>query len=119
LKILKAILAILFFVFGYVQFNDPDAVTWIVIYFAMSVFCLFSVFRNIDRRFLLFLLMFFFIYIAGYSVYLIEWIQLGMPNILEDDSPHAAQTERIREFFGLIICFAVMVYHYFYSAEKR
>ena len=113
MRVLNGILAFVFILFGYWQFNDPDALTWVILYFAVAGISLVAAFREVDRRVLIFFLMLFFIYVASYSLYLIEWVQLGMPSIAEEMQANTPYIERTREFFGLLICLLVMIYHYF------
>ena len=112
MRILNGILAFVFTLFAYWQFNDPDALTWVILYFAVAGISLVAAFRKVDRRVIIFFLMLFFIYAASYSLYLIEWIQLGMPNIAEEMQANTPYIESTREFFGLLICLLVMIYHY-------
>ena len=99
--------------FAYWQFNDPDALTWVILYLAVAMISLVAAFRAVDRRVIIFFLMLFFIYAASYSLFLVEWIQLGMPSIADEMKATTPYIEHTREFFGLLICLLVMIYHYF------
>jgi len=113
LKVLNALFACVFVLFAYWQLNDPDAMMWVIIYLIVAAVSAYAVFRKLDRKILIFLLMFFFIYIASYTPYIIEWVQLGMPSIAEEMQASTPYIERTREFFGLLICLVVVIYHYF------
>ncbi len=113
MRILNAILAFVFILFAYWQFNDPDALTWVILYSAVAGISLVAAFREVDTRVIIFFLMLFFIYAASYSLYLIEWVQLGMPSIAEEMKANTPYIERTREFFGLLLCLLVVIYHYF------
>ncbi len=88
---------------------------WIIIYLIVAAVSGYAVFRKLDRRILVFLLTFFFIYIASYTPYIIEWVQLGMPSIADEMQASTPYIERTREFFGLLICLVVVIYHYISS----
>ena len=113
MRIVNGILAFIFALFAYWQFNDPDALTWVILYMSVAMISLVAVFREVDRRVIIFFLMMFFIYAASYSLYIVEWIQLGMPSIASEMKANTPYIERTREFFGLLICLLVMIYHYF------
>lgn len=118
MKILNGILALLFVLFAYWQFNDPDALTWVIIYLLVAVLSGYAIFKKIDRRVLVFLLSFFVIYTLSYTPYIIDWVRQGMPNIAEEMKATAPYIEYTREFFGLLICLIVVVYHYFASTKR-
>jgi len=105
----------MFVLFAYWQFNDPDALMWVVIYLLVAGISAISIFKKLNRKILLFFLVFFFIYTASYTPYIAEWIQMGTPNIADEMKATAPYIERTREFFGLLICLGVVIYHYISS----
>lgn len=118
MKIVNILLAILFTLFAYWQLNDPDALMWVIVYLAVAVVSGIAVVRKLDRRITIFLLVFFVIYALSYTPYILEWILLGMPSITEEMQASTPYVERTREFFGLLICLAAIIYHYFTSTKK-
>lgn len=102
--IIRFLIALLFFVFAYVQLNDPDPWLWVLLYASTGAMWGVSVFYEIPKRVsqigvvvilvgLLFLLPDF-----------INWVKMGMPTItatMKAESPHIELT---REFLGLGIC---------------
>jgi len=117
LKILNAILALVFVLFAYWQFNDPDALTWVIIYLVVAALSGFAIFKKIDSKILVFLMSFFVIYTLSYTPYIIDWVRQGMPNIAEEMKATAPYIEYTREFFGLLICLIVVGWHYFVSRK--
>jgi hypothetical protein len=119
LKILNGILALIFVLFAYWQLNDPDALTWVIIYLLVAGVSAYAIFKKIERKYLLFLLSFFLIYTLSYSPYILDWILKGMPSITEEMQAATPYIEYTREFFGLLISLLVIVYHYYFSCSVR
>jgi len=119
LKILNGILALIFVLFAYWQLNDPDALTWVIVYLLVASVSGYAVFEKIDRRILLFLVTMFLIYTLSYTPYIIDWIQQGMPSIAEEMKAATPYIEYTREFFGLLISLCVIVYHYYFSYKLK
>ena len=105
--------------FAYWQLNDPDALTWVIVYLLVASVSGYAVFEKIDRRILLFLVTMFLIYTLSYTPYIIDWIQQGMPSIAEEMKAATPYIEYTREFFGLLISLCVIVYHYYFSYKLK
>ncbi len=110
-KIIQVLLGLLFFLFAYFQFNDPDPLMWITIYSLVGAGFFIHAFRGVSKKWrtslLVIVLAFSLIYIPGF----IEW--LGTPDKQEIfgemvyDKPYIEET---REFLGLIIAALALVY---------
>ena len=119
MKILNGILALLFILFAYWQFNDPDALTWVIIYLLVAAMSAYAIFKKIDKRILVFFLTFFLVYTLSYTPYILDWIRQGMPSIADEMKASTPYIEYTREFFGLLICLIVVVYHYCFSKKQN
>lgn len=119
MKILNGILALIFLLFAYWQLNDPDALTWVIVYLLVAGVSGYAIFKKIDRRILLFLLTLFLFYTLSYTPYIIAWIQQGMPSIADEMKASTPYIEYTREFFGLLISLCVIVYHYYFSYKLK
>jgi len=119
LKILNVILTLIFLLFAYWQLNDPDALTWVIIYLLVAGVSGYAIFKNIDRRILLFLVTMFLIYTLSYTPYIIDWIHHGMPSIADEMKASTPYIEYTREFFGLLISLCVIIYHYYFSYKLK
>jgi hypothetical protein len=114
MRILNFILATMFLLFALVQINDPDPVIWILIYGIMSVLCVLAAFNFYPRIVIIIL----GIVYLGYSVYyfpgLRAWFGTEDKSELFDNvaKMEHAYIEESREFLGLMICVAVLLFHY-------
>ena len=110
MKILYAILAVLFALFAYFQFNDPDPIQWAVIYGLVSVLCILAATGRFPKGVLLAVAAL----SAGWMLYMvpgfIEWIKSGMPSITSEMRTHEPHIEVVREFLGLFMAFATVMF---------
>lgn len=112
------LLAVLFFVFAWVQINDPDPLAWVTIYSVVGVFALYAIFKPLP----------YFLPLAGIGVCIvwiilllpefINWLQMGAPSITESMKAEKPHVEYTREFLGLFICGVAFSFLYF-QARKR
>ncbi len=105
------LLAAYFIFAGAVQYNDPDPLHWMLIYFASALVCFLYLSKRGSQA-VAFL-------VAGMALSemaitlggLADWLRLGNENILT--APMSATKpyiELTREFFGAAISFAVMLW---------
>lgn len=112
MKILNIILAVIFFSFAIVQYNDPDPLVWMIIYGIVAVVCALAAFGKY----------YVWLILAGMAVCAIElmntvpgfmdWINRGMPNIAETMKAEKSYIEYAREFFGLVLCVGTLTFQY-------
>ncbi len=112
MKILHLVLALLFFLFAVVQYNDPDPLGWMLLYAYVSGVCAFAAFGRRNRLVLL----------AGIGVTLvwaiflvpafIAWLRMGMPTIAGSMKAEAPHIELMREFSGLFLCLVILIFQY-------
>ena len=120
MKILNALLAIMFMGFAFVQVNDPDPIKWILIYGAMAAASVMAIFEFYIPKLLWFLA-------AGYLIYAVilfpgvmDWYNSADRALLFDDLAKMQHQyiEEAREFFGLMICLTVIGVYLIRSPEK-
>lgn len=113
MRILNSFLALMFLVFAFLQVNDPDPILWILIYGAMAATSVMAIFEYYIPA-LMYALFF------GYVVYLIilfpgamDWFNSQDRSLLFDDIAKMQYyyIEEAREFLGLLICEAVLVFY--------
>lgn len=112
MKLINAILAILFALFAIVQYNDPDPWLWIIAYSAMAILSASAIFLKINR----------FIIIGAIALFSIwgllllpdfwNWLQHGAPSIASEMKASEPHIELTREFLGIIICLATLFFHW-------
>lgn len=114
MRILNYILAVMFLLFAFVQVNDPDPVVWILIYGVMAVSCILAAFDFYRRKIIIALGAVFLLYSIYFFPGVQEWLAQDdkaqlFDNVAKMEHPFI---EESREFLGLMICLAVLVFHY-------
>lgn len=112
MKIVNLILAVMFLLFAFVQVNDPDPILWILIYGAMAVVCILAAFKVYQKWLLAGMLVGLIAYSSVFLDGVREWWSQEDKSALFDD---VAKMEHIyieesREFLGLMICVAVLIF---------
>ncbi len=118
MKIFNVFLTIVFILFAALQINDPDPGLWIVFYGAIAVISGFAAAGKYNQTIVLAVIFLCAIWMATLLPALFEWIGLGMPSItgsMKAESPHV---ELVREFLGLLIALAALLFHYFQAKKK-
>jgi hypothetical protein len=112
MKIVNSILALLFLVFAFVQFNDPDPILWVIIYNNMAVLCVLAIFGLRYRIWIGASIVFYTIYAITLAGGAWEWMQSPDRSLLFDDiaKMQYPYIEETREFLGLIICIVVALF---------
>lgn len=121
MKIFNIILAVLFLIFASLQFNDePDDVwLWVCLYAGVGIISGFAAFGKYNM----------WVIVLGLAVVVYElfrkfpafaqWIGDGMPSITGEMHASTPYIEYAREYFGLILCLAVLIFHYVMYAKQR
>ena len=108
MKIANLLLAALFVLFAYFQYNDPDPWLWITIYLIVAGICGAAAFGKYNRWLSLAVLGGLIVYLLILLPDFVRWIGEGMPTItgsMKAESPHI---ELVREFLGLVILIAAL-----------
>ena len=102
-KIGFSIVGILFLLFAYFQWNDQDGLIWIIYYLLIALLCFITAFKR-NRLYLIYLVLAVTIVWMGFLLPgTIEWIQDGMPTIVDSMKASSPYIELVREFLGLLI----------------
>ena len=110
-KLVSGVVAVLFFSFAAVQYNDPDSWKWIIAYLVPAIlFSLLVVGRYFNKAGRIFLIIFVFTGLL-YIPDLWTWISSGMPSITESMQADKPLVELMREFFGLVIIMLALLYY--------
>lgn len=110
--------ATVFFIFGILQWNDPDPYLWIAMYIYVGICILLYVFSNKAKFPILIGIVLFSIVLIRYVPDVNQWFKDGTPSIVGSMKAESEYIELIREFFGLLISLIVLVY-YFVNQKKR
>jgi len=109
-KGIRIFLAILFSLFAYTQFNDPDPLLWISIYGSIAILMVLSIYKKVPKIVLGIIAGVLIVYAAVLIPEIISWINKGMPSIVESMKAEQPHIEYTREFFGIIICLVALFY---------
>lgn len=121
MKILHILLTLMFMAFASLQLNDPDPAVWIIIYGAMAVVCVMGIFEYYNRKLLVVLGLAFIVYCVLLWPGVAEWLRQEDKGVLFDDvmKMEYPYIEESREFLGLLICLAVLVFYLIRSLRKK
>ena len=105
MKIANAAMLVLFLSWAGFQYNDPDAIAWIVVYLAAATGCVLALLGRFPRR----VALTYAGICVGWSLYLAVNVLLGREFFFE---------ERGREAMGLLICAGWMLALWKSTADK-
>jgi len=116
MKVINIVLTILFAVFAVVQFNDPDPWFWVLLYGFIAVISGFAIVGKYYKRAIYIGMAICFLGVVIFYPDFRDWMNMGSPNIAESMKAEKPHIEFVREFFGLVICFLALLFHFF---QKR
>ena len=109
--------ALLFLLFGVLQYNDPDFFIWIPIYLFVS-FIAFAAFKGLRfPTITIVVLIMLGIWLATYFPAFFTWVQDGMPSVRGTMKAENPYVEHVREFGGLLVSF-ITTFIYFFIHKK-
>lgn len=112
-KIGFSLLALLFFLFAFFQWNDPDSLKWILYYLLIGGLCFGSAFDVIRPVYIYMMIGVTLIWLAILLPDAISWWKDGMPTLVEEMKASSPYIELVREFLGLGISLISLVILYF------
>ncbi|MEM9675161.1 MAG: transmembrane 220 family protein [Cyclobacteriaceae bacterium] len=109
-KIANILLALLFALFAYFQLNDPDAISWVLLYMYVAVMLGMAAFNRFNLAFLIPGLVIFALYFLYLTPGIIDWFAsddnlVGVE--MTDDKPYIENT---REAFGLLMALVALIF---------
>ena len=105
MRAVNAVLAVIFAAFAFLQFNDPDPYLWVPAYAYIAMISALAIFGQYSRPLILASL-------VSYQVFLVFHFATFYNQVFAN-----AGGEEGREFFGLLLCAVVLIYHYLSSAR--
>ncbi len=123
MKIFNIVFVVLFVIFAGLQYNDPDPYVWMPIYLYCAFFCFMAVKKKFYPVWYAIGIAIFLLY-AGYKVFdnngLIDWLQRHhAESLVETMKAEKPWIEETREFFGLLICVAVLAINWVYGERVK
>ena len=114
IKVISAVLTLVFLSFAFVQLNDPDPMLWTTFYLAIAVISFLRVLNKQHKKIVL-VVMVITILIAGYSVPgFVEWLlHPNKSEIFGEMVYQKSYIEETREFLGSLIGLSSLIFQYF------
>jgi len=106
------IIALVFIIFGAVQYNDPDFYIWMPIYFLVAAVVLAFDRGWRNKTIITVLCAIYLIGMLTYTPQVLSWVQNGTPSIAGSMKAESPFIEFVREFFGLGICLLGLGYYW-------
>jgi len=119
MKWVHLIISLVFLSFAGMQWNDGDAIVWILMYIIIAAVAFFA-FRQ--RHYFYINLIVSIILFVSFITYIPElqnWAKDGMPSITESMKASSPYIELVRESLGLLISFVAMCCYLFFSWRAR
>jgi hypothetical protein len=123
MKIFNIVFVVLFVIFAALQYNDPDPYIWVPIYLYCAIFCYLATRQKFYPMGYGIGIVIFLAY-AAYKVVdrngLIDWFeQHHAESLVESMKAEKPWIEETREFFGLLICVAVLGGNWVYGNRLK
>ena len=103
-KIIHITIALLFFIFAALQFNDKDGIMWILLYLAVAALPLLILFGKEKKHLNYFLAGLFLMLLFLKYPFVTDWLEAGQPKFIDYEPTSIKAVEGIREYLGLVIC---------------
>lgn len=118
MKTFNLILAVLFALFAIVQLNDTDPWLWVILYMYVAAVSAMAAF-GIYRMWAIIVGMIICVVWMGSLVPdFIHWVEMGMPTITGQMKATEPHIELTREFLGLFLAGAALVFHFFRGRKE-
>ena len=118
MKIINITLTIVFIIFAILQFNDPDPFLWSLWYFVIAIISGMAIWKKYSKPFIKFCIFLGIVWIGTLIPKFLEWVNLGMPSIIDTMKVTEPHIEFTREFLGLIISLLVLIFQFTQSQKK-
>ncbi len=110
-KLINLVICVIFFLFAYVQLNDPDPYVWVMVYGLVAILFVVSNFVRIPKiifqAVILALVLFAFFHVGYFYDWLLSDDKSELFGDMVYDKPYVEGT---REFMGLLIAIAALIY---------
>ncbi|MEK6475903.1 transmembrane 220 family protein [Catalinimonas sp. 4WD22] len=110
MKIINIVLTVLFALFAFFQFNDPDSLSWIVLYLYLAVISGMAIFGKYNMALILPGLAIFVVYFVYLLPSVFEFLSSG-ENLMNRMDAEKMYIEQTREAGGLLVGILGLVFH--------
>lgn len=111
MKIINVILAVLFALFAFFQLNDPDSLSWVVLYLYVAIISAMAAFGRYNLALILPGIAIFVVYFVYLIPSVFEFVSSGedLMNRMDAEKMYIEQT---REAGGLLIGLLALIFHF-------
>jgi len=111
MKIINVVLAVLFALFAFFQLNDPDSLSWVVLYLYVAIISAMAAFGRYNLALILPGIAIFVVYFVYLIPSVFEFVSSGedLMNRMDAEKMYIEQT---REAGGLLIGLLALVFHF-------
>ncbi len=117
MRILNLLLMLVFALFALAQYNDLDGWRWIIMYLFVALTSFFGFRGDYNKGIIVLSIILMLGWMALLLPDFIDWINMGMPSIIDEMKAEVPYVESTREFLGLFLSFLAMTFHYFQSRK--
>ncbi|MDF9800615.1 hypothetical protein OKW21_005878 [Catalinimonas alkaloidigena] len=117
MKIINIVLTILFALFAFFQLNDPDSLSWIVLYIYLGVISGMAIFGKYNMALILPGLAIFVVYFIYLLPSVFEFLTSG-ENLMNRMDAEKMYIEQTREAGGLLIGILALAFHLLTRKKK-
>jgi len=118
MRYLAIFFALLFALSAALQLNDPDPLLWFLAYAAVAVLWGSAAFGRFYRPFTVILLLVLTVWMLTFVPDFVAWVRMGMPTIVGSMKAEEPHIELVREFGGLFLAVAALVYLLRFGRQK-
>lgn len=120
MRITNFLLSGMFFLFAFVQLNDPDPILWVAIYSYAAILCLLAGFEKYYKVLLVAGILVSFVWaMTLVSSILISFKNYGAGSLFSFSMIKDNEVEEARESLGLLIVCSVLIWKYFEGNKKN
>jgi hypothetical protein len=110
-KLINWLICAIFFLFAYVQLNDPDPYVWVMVYGLVAILFAVSNFVNIPKIIIKVFILTLLLFAFYHAEFFYEWLLSDDKSELFGDMIYAKPyVEGTREFMGLLIAIGALIY---------
>ncbi len=116
---LNLILAAVFILFAYFQYNDPDPLLWIIAYTYVASCILLYQYTELSLIPITIGVIISLGLFISYIPYIYDWVKDGMPSITGSMKAESPYIEMVRESLGILLILLVLDFYFIKLLRKR
>lgn len=118
-KIINILLALLFALFAFFQVNDPDAISWVILYGYVAVMAGMAAFNRFNLALLIPGIVIFTLYFLYLTPSIIDWFASDDNLVGVEMTNNKPYIENTREAFGLLMALVALILIFLQLRKQR